>query len=72
MLEVLVKARASTGMKQADVGKIIGRHQSYISNIERGERRLDVVEFHELVEAMGFDSVKMYRKIVSIIRKINS
>jgi hypothetical protein len=31
------------------------RYQSIVANIESGERRIDVIEFIELTEAIGFD-----------------
>lgn len=44
----LVQARHDAGLKQSDVAKKIGKPQPYISKIERGERRLDIIELQEL------------------------
>ena len=33
-----------------DVAKRLGRYQSYVTNIETGQRRIDVVELVELAE----------------------
>jgi hypothetical protein len=35
-----------------------GRYQSYIASIENGLRRVDVVEFLQLAEAIGFDPTR--------------
>ena len=44
----LKKARIDTGLSQVEVGKKLGFPQSFISKIERGERRLDVVELKKI------------------------
>ncbi|HVO28812.1 MAG TPA: helix-turn-helix transcriptional regulator [Candidatus Paceibacterota bacterium] len=40
----LKEARLALGLKQGDVATKIDKPQSYISKIERGERRIDVAE----------------------------
>jgi len=37
-------ARESAGLTQVQVARRLGRHQSYVSKCESGERRVDVVE----------------------------
>jgi len=49
---LLVQARKRLSLSQYDVAKLLGRPQSYISKYERGERRLDVIEFLEVAEAL--------------------
>jgi transcriptional regulator with XRE-family HTH domain len=44
LIEKLRKAREAAGLTQAEVAEKLGKPQSYISKIERGERRVDVVE----------------------------
>jgi len=61
---LLTEARQSAGLRQVDVAKRIGRHQSYMAKVEQGERRLDVVEFLELTRAIGADPVKIVRKLL--------
>ena len=53
--ELLVHARKESGLTQVQLAKLLSRPQSFVSKIERGERRLDVVEFFEVAEAIGFD-----------------
>ena len=60
---MLVEARTEAGLKQADVADRLGRPQSYISKIERGERGVDVIEFLEIAKAIGFNPTALLRKL---------
>ncbi|MEK7075875.1 MAG: helix-turn-helix transcriptional regulator [Patescibacteria group bacterium] len=44
IIERLKTARIEAGIAQQEVASKLGKPQSYISKIESGERRLDVVE----------------------------
>ena len=57
VLQRLKKARLEAGLTQVQVAKKLGHHQSYLSKIESGERRVDVVELNRLA--------KLYRKSAS-------
>jgi transcriptional regulator with XRE-family HTH domain len=59
----LVAARKAAGLSQQQVADKIRRPQSYIAKIENGERRLDVVEFLELTQAMDVDPLEIIRSI---------
>ncbi len=50
--ELLVVTRKSAGLTQAEVAARLGRTQSYVSKYEQGERRIDIIEFLEIAEAM--------------------
>jgi hypothetical protein len=52
---LLIDRRLRTRMTETEVARKLGRPQSYISAIERGSRRVSVVELIELGEALGFD-----------------
>lgn len=53
LVELLRERREQADMTQADCSKAIGRPQSFMSDVERGSRRVDVVQLKDLVEAMG-------------------
>jgi len=61
---LLVERRNMAGLSQIDVAATLGKPQSYVSKIESGERRLDVVEFVEFARALGSDPVRMLRAIL--------
>ncbi|MFH1678552.1 MAG: helix-turn-helix transcriptional regulator [Candidatus Omnitrophota bacterium] len=50
LVKQLINARKEAGLKQTDVAKRLGRTQSYISKIEAGQRRIDVIQLKELAE----------------------
>lgn len=54
-LGLLRDLRVDAGVTQIMLAKKLGNTQTFISKIERGERRLDVVEFVEMCEALGVD-----------------
>ena len=53
VLAQLKKARLEAGLTQAQVATKLGHHQSYVSKIESGERRVDVVELNKFAKLYG-------------------
>jgi transcriptional regulator with XRE-family HTH domain len=60
--DLLIDARKSAGMTQAEVASKLKQPQSYVSKYERGERRLDVIEFFEVAEVIGCDPLALLKK----------
>ncbi len=60
--ELLVDVRKRAGLTQAELSRRLSRPQSFVSKYERGERRLDIVEFGEVAKALGIDPVKLLAK----------
>ena len=46
----LRKARLEAGLRQIDVAKKLKRTQSYVSRVEVGEQRLDILEVKKFAE----------------------
>ena len=55
LIELLIAERKSHGLRQEELAQVLRKQQAWISRIESGERRVDVVEFLDLAEAIGFD-----------------
>ena len=53
LLRRLRAARRDARLTQQDVAKAMGRHQSFVSKCEAGERRIDAVELLELARLYG-------------------
>lgn len=60
---LLVEARQAAAMTQVDAAKRLRKPQSYLSKVESGERRIDIVEFLDLAEAVGADPVAIVKKL---------
>jgi len=59
----LRETRARLGLTQAELAERLGNSQAFVSKVERGERRLDVVELVEFCEALKVpidDWIKAY------------
>ena len=58
LVDFLIQKREAAGFTQADLAGRLGEYQSFVARLESGQRRIDVVEFLELAEALGFDPSK--------------
>ena len=56
---LLADARRAAGLTQVELAKKLGRPQSFISKVEQGERRLDVIEFLEVARALKVDPLRI-------------
>jgi transcriptional regulator with XRE-family HTH domain len=61
---VLVAARERAGLKQSDVAAKLGVPASYLSKIENGTRRLDVIELIQIAEAMNADPAQIITEVM--------
>lgn len=64
--DLLVDARKSAGLTQTDLALRMNRPQSFISKYERGERRLDVIEFGEVAAALGISPAKLLSNFYTV------
>ena len=61
--QVLVEARNAAGLTQADLAKKLGRTQTFVSNYERGERKVGVVELVLIARVLGVDAQELLGRI---------
>ena len=61
----LADARERAGLTQQQLAKKLGKPQSFISSYERGQRRVDVLEFVRIAQAIRVDPAKTFAKIVA-------
>ncbi|KQS57727.1 hypothetical protein ASG17_00820 [Brevundimonas sp. Leaf363] len=64
LIAFLGTARRDAGLTQVELAGRLGRPQSFVSKVERGERRVDVVEFCEIAEALGKDPARLLQGFI--------
>lgn len=62
--ELLIAARGNAGLTQQKLAKRLGKPQSFVAKYEGGERRLDVIEFVTILQAMGADPIRVLRSLI--------
>lgn len=60
---LLVEARKAQNLSQEALAERLGRVQTFVSKYERGERRLDVIEFLDVAQALGVDPHRILRQL---------
>jgi transcriptional regulator with XRE-family HTH domain len=53
LVALLRQTRDEAGLTQVELAEALGRPQSFVSKVERGERRLDLLQLRELCQACG-------------------
>ena len=66
---VLVRARERAGLKQSEVASRLALPASYLSKVENGTRRLDVIELIRIAQAMDSDPAEIIRELRKELRK---
>ena len=69
LLDVLKEHRLASGLSQAEICRTLGRPRNYVLKIERGERRVDVVELFAYCRAMGVDPLSVLELFASRLEK---
>ena len=66
LIGFLIERRKAGDMTQMQLADRLGESQQFIAYLESGQRRVDVVEFLELAEVLGFDA----GKALAAVRKV--
>lgn len=61
---LLTRARKEAGISQVELARRLKRPQPFISYIERGERRVDVIEFYAIMKALGADPEEAFSDLI--------
>ncbi|MEM7425422.1 MAG: helix-turn-helix transcriptional regulator [Pseudomonadota bacterium] len=60
--ELLKEARKAKGLRQDDLSLKLGKFKTFINKVENGERRLDAMEFLDLVRELELDIGELMRR----------
>jgi len=63
--ESLATVRKRAGITQQELAKRLRKPQSFVSSFESGQRRIDLLEFFLIVEALGADPRKTFSDIAT-------
>jgi transcriptional regulator with XRE-family HTH domain len=64
LLKLLKETRQEKSVPQTELAQRLGSTQTFISKVERGERRLDVVELVEIFEALDVSAEAWMKKFL--------
>jgi transcriptional regulator with XRE-family HTH domain len=59
----LAAARKRAELTQQDLARKLGKPQSFVSDYERGQRRVDLLELLRIAEALGANPVVLLAEI---------
>lgn len=66
LIALLIEKRKNAGLTQNDLATALNEYQTYVSRLESGQRRVDVVEFLTLARVMDFEPIEALREIMMV------
>ena len=60
---ILVERRNRLGLTQAQLGKMLGKSQQFVSKYETGERKIDAVELVLIAKALNLSTSHILRRV---------
>lgn len=64
-IETIKAAREGLGISQRELARRLGKPPSFVNKIEKVERRLDILEFIAIAEALALNPTKLLAEIRS-------
>lgn len=64
LIDVLVSNREKAGLSQRDLAARLKRPHSFVGRMEAGERRIDVIEFIAIAEAIDANPLELFRQVL--------
>jgi len=62
LLRLLKQCRVEAGLTQLQFADALGRPQSFASDIERGLRRLDLVQLRDICHVLNLDLIEFVKR----------
>lgn len=71
LTKLVRKMREEAKLDQADLAVLLVRPQSYFSDVERGQRRLDLLQLRDICMHCGVDLVEFVRRFEEAVAAEN-
>lgn len=71
LIDELRRVRERAGMTQTQLARVMRKRQTWISDVEVGTRRLDVLELRDLCEALGVNFSNFVKRVDRALRAAN-
>ena len=62
-IDAIKAVREGLGISQRELARRLGKHPSFTNKIEQLERRLDILEFIAIAEALNLDPVQLLSEV---------
>ena len=69
LLGLIREAREAAGLTQVELARILGQSQSFVSKMEVGERRIDVIQLRTVCLALGVSLTDFIQRFEERISK---
>ena len=69
LIRVIKEARIAAGVSQEELSRRLGQSITFIVKFERGTRRLDLIEFVRVAQALSLDPEVLFSEVISSIRE---
>jgi transcriptional regulator with XRE-family HTH domain len=66
--DLLKTYRKAAGLTQVQCSKALGHSQSFMSDVESGTRRLDIVQLRDLCEVLGISLMELVQELEAAIK----
>jgi transcriptional regulator with XRE-family HTH domain len=66
--KLLLRRRANHGVTQSELARRLGKPQSFVAKYEGGERRLSVIEFIDIAEALQIRPSQLLDELHEILK----
>jgi transcriptional regulator with XRE-family HTH domain len=66
--DLLKSLRTEAGLRQVDLAKRLGQPQSFVSKVESGERRLDILELRQVCKILGISLQQFAARLEELLK----
>jgi len=63
LLEMLYQLRVTSGLRQSDLADLLKVPQSFVSKIESGERRIDLIELRAILKCFKTNIIEFVTEL---------